>query len=228
MERHITDRVDFANFGVPSWRIEQRFNTGVLIGNWKEERMKFPQEKYNHNTTNRLDFKNFKDAHPDVTVRRKAKLGSEGIPADMLFRHHGQHYDNMLISLYDENYNGRWRESSMPNLRNWDSQSLKWLPEKTDYPLKGNPTNFGLKAKLEVEREQKNKDLYYPDLSSTYQSSYTDKPVDAMKFSRYATPKHLSTNLLPCNKINNNLNLRGKATLRLPEIMPQELTTPSV
>ena len=38
MQRHITDRVDFSKFGVPSWRIEQRFNTGVLIGNWSEER----------------------------------------------------------------------------------------------------------------------------------------------------------------------------------------------
>ena len=38
MQRHITDNVDFSKFGVPSWRIEQRYNNGVLIGNWSEER----------------------------------------------------------------------------------------------------------------------------------------------------------------------------------------------
>lgn len=44
----------------------------------------------------------------------------------------------MLISLYDENYNGRWKEKDLPVLRHWDSQTLGWLPERTDHPLKGN------------------------------------------------------------------------------------------
>ena len=99
--------------------------------------MQFPDNKYKHNSTNRIDFRGYGQIHPDVNVRRKAKLGGEGIPADMLFRHHGHCYDNMLITLYDENYNGRWRENKLPPLRQWDSQTLGWLPEKTDHPLRG-------------------------------------------------------------------------------------------
>ena len=99
--------------------------------------IQFPDGKYRHNSTNRIDFRSYGKIHPDVNVRRKAKLGGEGIPADMLFRHHGKCYDNMHITLYDENYNGRWRENKLPPLRHWDSQTLGWLPEKTDHPLRG-------------------------------------------------------------------------------------------
>lgn len=39
MQKHLSDRVDFSKFGVPSWRIEQKYSPGVLIGNWSEERL---------------------------------------------------------------------------------------------------------------------------------------------------------------------------------------------
>lgn len=228
MQRHITDNVDLSKFGVPSWRIEQRYSPGVLIGNWSEERLKFPGNKYQHNTTNRIDFRGYKNAHPDVCVRRKAKLNSEGIPADMLFRHHGHTYDNMLITLYDENYNGRWRENKLPPLRHWDSQTLGWLPEKTDYPLRGGPTNWGLKEEKEEETLRRQQQLYIPNFESTYQGSFKDTPVEALRFARHATPKAMSTSLLPTNKLNNNLHLRGSQRLRMPEIMPEELSQVSV
>lgn len=228
MQKHITDRVDFSKFGVPSWRIEQRFDTGVLIGNWSEERQAFPKDKYKHNSTNRVDYKNFGKVEPDVILRRKAKLGSEGIPADQLFSHHGRAYDNMLITLYDENYNGRWKEKSIAPLREWDSQKLGWLPEKTDHPLKGEPTNFGLKQQVETKRLAMQKEMFSPDFESTYSGSYRDQPLNSMRFARYANPRHLSTTLLPVNKANNDLHLRGQQTLRLPEIMPQELTNVSI
>ncbi|XP_005111355.1 uncharacterized protein C1orf158 [Aplysia californica] len=228
MQRHITDRVDFSKFGVPSWRIEQRYAPGVLIGNWSEERLAFPKGKYQHNSTNRVDFKNYGSVEPDVLLRRKAKLGSEGIPADMLFRHHGRAYDNMMITLYDENYNGRWKERDMPHLRSWDGQKLGWLPERTDHPLRGPPTNFGLKEHVEAQQLARQQEMNRPDFESTYSGSYKDQPLDSMRFTRYATPKHLSTTLLPSNKSNNDLHLRGKPNLRLPEIMPAELTQISV
>ena len=97
----------------------------------------FPKGKYVHNSTNRTDFKNYGTVAPDVILRRKAKLGSEGIPADMLFRHHGEAYNDMKITLYDENFNGRWKEKNLPALRDWDGQALGWLPEKSDKPLTG-------------------------------------------------------------------------------------------
>ncbi|GFO02185.1 hypothetical protein PoB_002869000 [Plakobranchus ocellatus] len=228
MQRHITDHVDFSKFGVPSWRIEQRYSPGVLIGNWSEERLKFPGNKYKHNSTNRIDFKGYGQIHPDVNIRRKAKLGGEGIPADMLFRHHGRCYDNMLITLYDENYNGRWRENKLPPLRKWDSQSLGWLPEKTDHPLRGEPTNWGLKEAVEEETLQRQKDAYNEDFESTYMGSFRDKPLESMRFARHATPKCMSTTLFPVNKVNNDLHLRGTQRLRMPEIMPDELSKVSV
>lgn len=225
MQRHITDRVDFSKFGVPSWRIEQRFNTGVLIGNWSEERQAFPKEKFRHNSTNRIDFRNYGTVAPEVVVRRKAKLGSEGIPSDMLFRHHGRAYDNMHITLYDENFNGRYKEKSLPPLRNWDSQTLGWLPERSDKPLTGLPTNWGLKEQKEADMLARQKEMSKPDFESTYTGSYRDAPPpESRRFNRYANPRHLSTTLLPTNKTNNDLHLRGKPNLRLPEVMPQELT----
>jgi len=229
MQRHITDRVDFSKFGVPSWRIEQRFNTGVLIGNWSEERQAFPSGKYVHNSTNRTDFKNYGTVAPDVVLRRKAKLGSEGIPADMLFRHHGNAYNDMKITLYDENFNGRWKEKNLPALRDWDGQALGWLPEKSDKPLTGQPTNFGLKEQVESEQKKRQQEMSRPDFETTYAGSFQNAPsLDSMRFARYATQKHLSTTLLPTNKTNNDLHLRGKQNLRMPECMPAELTQVSV
>ncbi|RUS77330.1 hypothetical protein EGW08_014906 [Elysia chlorotica] len=228
MQRHITDHVDFSKFGVPSWRIEQRYAPGVLIGNWSEERMKFPDGKYKHNSTNRIDFKAYGDIHPDVNVRRKAKLGSEGIPADMLFRHHGRCYDDMLITLYDENYNGRWRENKLPPLRNWDSQTLGWLPEKTDHPLRGAPTNWGLKELKQQQEQERQRRNFIPDFQSTYSSAYKDTPPESLRFARHALPKHNSTTLLHVNKLNNNLHLRGSQHLRMPEVVPAELSRGSV
>lgn len=229
MQRHITDRVDFSKFGVPSWRIEQRYNTGVLIGNWSEERQGFPVSKLKHNSTHRIDFKNFGTVVPDVNLRRNNMLCGEGIPSDMLFRHHGDAYDKMKITLYDENFNGRWKEKNLPPLRNWDSQTLGWLPEKSDKPLIGAPTNFGLKEKMEAKAEARLKDLHNQNFETTYGHYYEKAPpAESLRFHRYATQKPLSTTLLPSNKLNNDLHLRGKQTLRLPEIMPQELTNVSV
>ncbi|XP_059154154.1 cilia- and flagella-associated protein 107-like [Physella acuta] len=228
MDQMMAAHIENSKFGIPSWRIEQKYDSKVLIGNWAEERLKFPDTKYKHNSTNRIDFKSYGEVHPDVTVRRNALLNNEGLPADMIFRHHDDAYNNMLITTYDENFNGRWRENNLPALRKWDSQTLGWLPERSDYPLRGPPTNFGLKQEIDARNEARRKACIEPEFSTTYTCSYKEKPVDAMRFTRHATPKYISTSLLPSNKINNNLLLRGKPALRLPEIMPQELTQISV
>ncbi|BFZ23010.1 hypothetical protein BsWGS_26049 [Bradybaena similaris] len=228
MNKNIADQVDFSKFGVPSWRIEQKFSPGVLIGNWAEDRYKFPDVKLNHNSTYQIDFQNFGNTHPDVTLRRQSKMVEEGIPADMLFRHHGKAYDNMLISLYDENYNGRWREKNLPPLRKWDHQTMKWLPERIDHPLVGYPTNWGLKERKEAMAKRRQKELNAPEFESTYMGSYQDKPAEALRFPRSGIPRPFSTTLLPSNNINCNLYLRGKPNLRMPEVMPEEMTRVSV
>ena len=58
----------------------------------------------------------------------------------MIFGHHGQAYANNMITWYDEHYNQRKREpyDQLPKLRQWDSNKLGWLPERSDHPMRGN------------------------------------------------------------------------------------------
>uniref|UniRef100_A0A0B7BTB7 Uncharacterized protein n=1 Tax=Arion vulgaris TaxID=1028688 RepID=A0A0B7BTB7_9EUPU len=223
MKKSFTTSANCTNFRIPGWRIEQKYSPGVLIGNWSEDMNKFSDSKYKHNSTYRLDFQNTGGIHPDVMIRRKTKLGDEGKHADMLLRHHGDAYDNMLISLYDESYNGRWRENCLPPLRKFDNQTLKWLPERSDYPLKGDATNWGLKEQRQAKLLKRQQEMYFPEFESTYMGSYQDKPINVRQFPRFATSRHLSTTLLPSNNINSNLHLRGKPNLRMPEVLPEEL-----
>ena len=94
--------------------------------------------------------------------------------------------------------------------------------------ITGAPTNWGLKEDKEEETLRRQQQSYIPDFESTYMGSYQDKPVDAMRFARHATPKTMSTTLLPVNKVNNDLHLRGSKKLRMPELMPEELSKVSV
>lgn len=91
------------------------------------------------NSTNRMDFRNFGNHRPDVIIRRKAQFNSGGVGKDFLFNHHGNKYSKNMISWYDEHYNKRERdeENKLPALRNWDSHTLSWRPEKTDHPIQG-------------------------------------------------------------------------------------------
>jgi len=43
---------------------------------------------------------------------------------------------------YDEDYNRRPREDAgkLPVLRKWNSNTMSWVPEKSDYPLQGLPS----------------------------------------------------------------------------------------
>ena len=92
----------------------------------------------------------------------------------------------------------------------------------------GAPTNWGLKEEKEQEAVRRQRQLQISDFESTYTGSYQDKAPEVMRFARHATPKHMSTTLLPVNKVNNNLHLRGTQRLRMPELMPEELTKGSV
>ncbi len=53
----------------------------------------------------------------------------------MLFRHHGDRYNNNMISLYDLQFN---RKFSIGGGRAWDRNRLSWLPEVSDHPVQGN------------------------------------------------------------------------------------------
>lgn len=46
-----------------------------------------------------------------------------------------------MISIYDEYYNKRERpgHQKFADTRSWDPKTMKWAPEKIDYPLQGMP-----------------------------------------------------------------------------------------
>ena len=101
--------------------------------------MQFQRGQYNHNSTHRIDFQNCGSYRPDVIIRRKAQLQNDGLGQERLFYHHGKKYTNNMISWYDEQYNQRERTENdkLPDSRHWDSHTLSWVPEKSDYPMQG-------------------------------------------------------------------------------------------
>ena len=102
----------------------------------------FTRSKTDHNSTHRVDFRNYGSHRPDVIVRRKALLRNDGLGQENLFYHHGNKYTNNMLSWYDEHYNGRWKENVLPPSRQWNSHNLAWGPEKSDYPLQGKVSLF--------------------------------------------------------------------------------------
>ncbi|XP_045162974.1 cilia- and flagella-associated protein 107-like isoform X2 [Mercenaria mercenaria] len=215
---------------MPGWRIEQKYSPGVLIGNWDEDRYMFQRGNQKHNSTHRVDFRNYGGHRPDVVVRRKALLRNDGLGPENLFWHHGQRYTNNMLSWYDEHYNGRWQENNFPPSRQWNSHQLAWGPEKSDYPLQvsreskrggANPTNFGLLQSLQEKWKSQIADETRGDFQSTYSSSFAGHNNDAMTRVRYAVPREQSTNLHPVNKVNKDLHFRGVSALKSPEKLPE-------
>ncbi|KAK3536549.1 hypothetical protein QTP86_013739 [Hemibagrus guttatus] len=78
-ERCIMQEKDMAydKWKQPGWRIEQKYSSKVLVGNWAEERLQFSREGKTANSSNRLDFRPHPDHRPDVIIRRTALRRSE-------------------------------------------------------------------------------------------------------------------------------------------------------
>ncbi|XP_064611525.1 cilia- and flagella-associated protein 107-like [Liolophura sinensis] len=210
---------DIRKWNLPGWRIEQRFSPGVLIGNWAEERYSFKKGTEKHNSTHRIDFQPYAGHHPDVIIRRNGMLQNEGLRKEQLFSHHGGRYSNNMITWYDEQFNGRWHENKFIRpLREWKSHNLSWSPEKSDFPLQGDPTNYGLHGRLQQKWKAQIADETKGEFNSIYNTSY--EPVDpkCMTKMRFANPRELSTSLLRVNNINKDLRFRGApVALRQPE-----------
>lgn len=206
---------------LPGWRIEQKFNTNVLIGNWNEERRKFQRGNVSFgNSTHRHDFKRYDNYVPDMKVRREASNRNDGLPKELIFSHHGKSYSNNCISWYDALMNKREvRESTLPTLRQWDSKSSAWVPERTDYPLQGPSTMFGLKEKLDRKWETEGQKLNEPAYQSTYGTSYHKHGTEDLVKKHHSTPRKLSSHF-HAHTINKNLPLRNVSVNIAPEILP--------
>ena len=210
---------------LPGWRIEQKYNTKVLISNWSEDRRKFERGSTSiGNSTQRTDFQHYPNQAPDVRIRRDAAMRSEGLPRKFLLTHPGSADKCNLISWYDQQINGReLRESSLPNLRKWDGKKLSFTPEKSDRPLQTCPTNFGLHSRMK-EKWQREADRESASVfESTYKHSYNMLPdafAESSQQKRFGNPRALSSHFHKHNQINNNLHFRGNHSNIAPEHPP--------
>ncbi|XP_072036291.1 cilia- and flagella-associated protein 107-like [Amphiura filiformis] len=220
---------DPKKWSLPGWRIEQRYANGVLIGNWSEERNKWAKGRCNHTSTHRFDYKNNSGFKPDIYTRRNAMVQNEGLSNNLIFSHHNADYSSNLVSWYDEHFNKRERgpQDALPALRHWDSHTLSWQPEKTDHPLKGAPTNFGLAEKTIGKWGTEQSDAGLGNYGTTYGSSFSSHPMNALVTNHFSPPKAMSTRMHPMNKINKDLGLRSVNVIQTPEqvLMPSRMPT---
>ncbi|XP_057161395.1 cilia- and flagella-associated protein 107 [Ursus arctos] len=126
------------SFSTPSWKVETKYSTRVLTGNWVEERRKFtkatektPQCIY------REEYVPFPGHRPDQISRWYGKRRIEGLPYKHLITHHQEPSHRHLISTYDDHYNRHNYNPGLPPRRAWSGHKLLWLPEKSDFPLLG-------------------------------------------------------------------------------------------
>ncbi|XP_064384876.1 cilia- and flagella-associated protein 107-like [Halichondria panicea] len=202
------------------WRIEQKYSNGVLVGNWSEDRFgKFKRGQSFTNTTHRGDFQLYpsRDYVPDVSTRRQAQLRSDGLNKDLLFRHHGDRYNNNMISMYDQQFNRKYGMGG----RAWDRNRLSWLPEVSDHPMQGKCTNFGLKEEVERKWKKLEEIERRGDYTTLYSIAYSSPPKGTQVFPR-ATPRHLSSHLHP-HKIHKDLHFRGSPLTARPEVVDPRL-----
>ncbi|XP_026966526.1 cilia- and flagella-associated protein 107 [Sagmatias obliquidens] len=174
------------SFSTPSWKIEAKYSTRVLTGNWLEERKMFTKAtEKTPQTIYRKEYIPFPGHRPDQTSRWYSKRRVEGLPYKHLITHHQEPSRHHLISTYDDHYNRHNYNPSLPQLRTWDRHRLLWLPEKADFPLPAPPTNYGLYEQL------KQRWLPSPEATrreSIYTSSYPRPPSGATSQREHAIP----------------------------------------
>ncbi|XP_065552904.1 cilia- and flagella-associated protein 107 [Lathamus discolor] len=171
------------NDGQDWWKIEPRYSTKVLIGNWLEERKRErsgPAEfrkdtgKLNHSIY-RTDFVSFPDHKPDQTLRRAMVEKLEGLPRQHYFTHHEEPRSRNLVSEYDDKYNRHSYNPVLPPLRKWSGPKSSWIPQKSDFPITEPPTNYGLLEHLMKKWHKKEAGV----MNSVYTISYETPPIPA-------------------------------------------------
>ncbi|XP_074416897.1 cilia- and flagella-associated protein 107 [Larus michahellis] len=127
------------------WKIEPKYSTKVLIGNWVEERERFRKGTGKPGSSiYKTDFICFPDHKPDKTLRRIVMEKHEGLPMQHFFTHHEEPRSQNLVSEYDDKYNRHGYNPVLPPLHSWNGRKLAWIPQKSDFPILEPPTNYGL------------------------------------------------------------------------------------
>ncbi|XP_044527248.1 uncharacterized protein C1orf158 homolog [Gracilinanus agilis] len=175
----------------PSWRIEPKYSTRVLIGNWAEERRKFIKtSEPSFLSTFQKDFVPFPGHKADTITRSYYMRRTEGLPYKHLMTHHEERKHRNLISSYDDHFSRHGYNPALPPLRSWNGQKLVWLPEKSDFPLLAPPTNYGLFESLMKKWHEPKTEW----INSVYTTSYVRHPVSTRSRHEQAIsvpPSHL-------------------------------------
>ncbi|KAF1553334.1 UNVERIFIED_CONTAM: hypothetical protein FQV15_0007231, partial [Eudyptes pachyrhynchus] len=158
------------------WKIEPKYSTKVLIGNWLDERKRFIKDVGKLGSSiYRTDFICFPDHKPDQTLRRTMMEKFEGLPMQHLFTHHEEPRSRNLVSEYDDKYNRHGYNPVLPPLRSWNGRKFAWIPQKTDFPILEPPTNYGLLEHLMKKWHKKEAGV----MNSVYTISYESPPISA-------------------------------------------------
>ncbi|XP_066493979.1 cilia- and flagella-associated protein 107 [Tiliqua scincoides] len=167
---------DVQEWYLPSWRIEPKYSTKVLIGNWLEERKKFIRENGEPSkSVYRRDYVRFPMEVPDRTVMRRMKKKLDGLPRKYILTHHEEPSHRNLVTQYDDQYMRHGYNPILPPLRKWNRHKMAWVPEKSDYPIVEPPTNYGLFEHLLKKWNQQEQGL----MNSVYTVSYTKPLISA-------------------------------------------------
>ncbi|KFP58177.1 Uncharacterized protein C1orf158, partial [Cathartes aura] len=158
------------------WKIEPKYSTKVLIGNWLEERKRFIKD------TGKLgssiygtDFICFPDHRPDQTLRRTMMEKFEVSKRNFKYVVNEEPRSRNLVSEYDDKYNRRGYNPVLPLLRSWNGRKFAWIPQKSDFPILEPPTNYGLLEHLMKKWHEKEAGV----MNSVYTISYGSPPISA-------------------------------------------------
>ncbi|XP_045714379.1 uncharacterized protein C1orf158 homolog [Phyllostomus hastatus] len=173
------------SLNTPSWKIESKYSTHVLTGNWVEERKKFTKAtEKTLQSTYRKEYIPFPGYRPDQVSRWNWRSRIEGLPYKHIFTHHQEPSHCHLISTYDDHYNRHNYNPGLASRRSWDKHKLQWLPERSDFPLLAPPTNYGLYEQL--------KQRWLPPKAglreSVYTVSYPRPPLCALSRREHSIP----------------------------------------
>ena len=137
-----------------------------------------------------------------------------GLDKEFLYKHHGDRYQDIDLSCYDQEYNKKIQQRP---LRKWDQHKLKWAPERTDYPLQGEGSKFGI-SEIKAKRDARDNQETQKVTKSTFADSYV--PHSLSKKVTKAVPRHLSSKIEPISHWNCNLKLRNSPLRVVPDCFP--------
>ncbi|XP_069698900.1 uncharacterized protein [Periplaneta americana] len=205
---------------------DNKYNPGVLVGNWFEEQGRYLQPKLQHKTIYATDYVK---AHPSLSLQHNFLadriIENQGVGSELLIEECGTDYYNNFSTSYDLQYRYCPQELTGARPRIFNTRWKKYEPQQ-DYTLNyGNVTQFGL---AELKRDCWSADLArVHKLSTEYREAYLPLSTDNLIAKRIAVPRKYSSALCEINLKNKHAMLRGKKISVVPDVpvhVPKKLS----